>query len=74
MGGELRLIVEFPDYPPVELSGFGEVEVFPLPNPPALARRFARAKGKERIGALFHNVEITLCLQQESPLIKGGRR
>lgn len=27
MGGELRLIVEFPDYPPIELSGFGEVEV-----------------------------------------------
>ncbi len=26
MGGELRLIVEFPDYPPIELSGFGEVE------------------------------------------------
>jgi phosphoglycolate phosphatase-like HAD superfamily hydrolase len=26
------------------------------------------------IGALFHNFEITLCLQQESPLIKGGRR
>jgi hypothetical protein len=46
----------------------------PFPNPPALARRFARAKGRERIGALFHNVEITLCLQQASPLIKGGRR
>jgi DNA-binding XRE family transcriptional regulator len=26
MGGELRLIVEFPDYPPIELSGVGEVE------------------------------------------------
>jgi DNA-binding XRE family transcriptional regulator len=26
MGGELRLIVEFPDYPPIELLGFGEVE------------------------------------------------
>jgi DNA-binding XRE family transcriptional regulator len=26
MGGELRLVVEFPDYPPIELSGFGEVE------------------------------------------------
>jgi predicted XRE-type DNA-binding protein len=26
MGGELHLIVEFPDYPPIELSGFGEVE------------------------------------------------
>jgi DNA-binding XRE family transcriptional regulator len=26
MGGELRLIVEFPDHPPIELSGFGEVE------------------------------------------------
>jgi predicted XRE-type DNA-binding protein len=26
MGGELHLIIEFPDYPPIELSGFGEVE------------------------------------------------
>ena len=32
MGGKLRLVVEFPDRPPVLLSGFEELEHPPSPN------------------------------------------
>ena len=40
MGGELRLIAEFPDRPPVALSGVSELEVIPA--------RSARHAGKEK--------------------------
>jgi DNA-binding XRE family transcriptional regulator len=46
MGGELRLIVEFPDYPPIELSGFGEVEFEKSTDKKATAQKKGRKGSK----------------------------
>jgi predicted XRE-type DNA-binding protein len=46
MGGELRLIVEFPDYPPIELSGFGEVEAEKSTDKKSTAQKKGRKGSK----------------------------
>jgi transcriptional regulator with XRE-family HTH domain len=46
MGGELRLIVEFPDHLPIELSGVGEVEAEKSTDKKATAQKKGRKGSK----------------------------